>query len=220
MAHETPNQSSPAQPSSGEDQPSSRRKRFNKYRKPVAIAAIGFACVSGFAVTAKLTGCGRDVVIPESVAKREALQSYRQEYSKSTPIGKFFLQFITPKTGQEKAEDIGWQTDPQYEYQINNGCLRSSPYDPRQTPDIKGSYQGLFSDGHITGKIPTGQTELLENPNNSNELDVTPNDPKFPTLHLNGLNHFGLAAMDKTTQAVLNTYGCREGFVRFERHTP
>lgn len=187
------------------------RAAFRTIDTIVDLAIIGGGCVGGAAL---FIGAGYGIFgekgldilgdkgspRPPQEVKAEALKIYKESYEKrfraADPVGKFALQFtdeskmtVEVRNLEDDGHGLSKPAYPTYESIVvgNEPCFEGTTYD--------------LSDSRSSASAQT-------DPRNLSVLKVTPSTKNTPALELEGLKASQLTPTDKTSENILETYGC------------
>lgn len=144
-------------------------------------------------------------------ANKEASERFEKIHATASPIGKFTMDYLSPpiiKVFREEQRD-GSTSD--YHITVNSDCLSGTPYDVRPEEILKGKYEGILSDGEVSGKLPSGASVEISG-TDPDVLIVTPEAEHFKPLRLEGLVEGQyMEAADDQTSRILEARGCTLG---------
>ena len=202
-----------------------RLRRYETKRHParnllVGLGAVSLASGALFGVYQVVDWVGHHVVgstgsiIPDNVAKANALRDYEKAFATASPAGKFNLQFLRKTSyftdAYPKAHGILGDANAsgqEIQTKVGSACLANTDYDI-YGGTITGTISG-FSNGNISGNTPTSSAYAEINPNNPNQLIVGTGVKNNNQLVFNGLQTNGrLTPANAQTVNILDTYGC------------
>ena len=154
-------------------------------------------------------------IVPDHVAKANALRDYDKALAAASPAGKFTLQFLRRTDyyteAYPRAHGIAGDfavSGLQLQTAVGGACLKNTAYDI-SGGTIRGTISGLFSNGEISGNTPTSAAFAETNPANLNQLIIESGSVNSVNLVFNGLQSNGkLTPANPQTINILNTYGC------------